>query len=166
MTWVWVVVSIPLLWNLCRTLKVEVAGVTFSDSDSAPVPKCLNLGQEIFYIWEIDSCSDSGYHRSNPEFTHVFTWEMTVQTPTAKVKKWLWIQVRFFPNFWLRASGGLRRVLTGLQPGAPKILGDQLEVVSRCSVLTHWNCFVDIKVVDYLARGLADTKHLVACPKV
>jgi len=45
----------------------EVAGVTFSDSDSALVPKFLNPdpGPEIFQIWESDSCSDSGYHWSN-----------------------------------------------------------------------------------------------------
>jgi len=46
----------------------EVAGVTFSNSDSAPVPKFLNPcpGSAIFQIWESDSCSDSGYnHRSN-----------------------------------------------------------------------------------------------------
>ena len=46
----------------------EVAGVTFSDSDSAPDPKFLNPdpGPAIFQIWESDSCSASGYnHRSN-----------------------------------------------------------------------------------------------------
>jgi len=46
----------------------EVAGVTFSDSESAPVPKFLNPdpGPAIFQIWQSDSCSDSGYnHRSN-----------------------------------------------------------------------------------------------------
>jgi len=44
----------------------EVAGVTFSDSDSAPVPKFLNPDPAILQIWESDSCSDSGYsHRSN-----------------------------------------------------------------------------------------------------
>ena len=44
----------------------EVAGVTFSDSDSAPVPKFLNPGPAILQMWESDSCSDSGYkHRSN-----------------------------------------------------------------------------------------------------
>jgi len=54
----------------------EVAGVTFSDSDSAPILKVLNPGPdsksgpdpgpEIFQIWESDPCSDSGYnHRSN-----------------------------------------------------------------------------------------------------
>jgi len=44
----------------------EVAGVTFSDSDSAPVSKFLNPGPAIFQIWESDSCSDSGYnHQSN-----------------------------------------------------------------------------------------------------
>jgi len=46
----------------------EVDGVTFSDSDSAPVLKFLNpdRGPAILQIWESDSCSDSGYnHRSN-----------------------------------------------------------------------------------------------------
>jgi len=47
----------------------EVAGVTFSDSDSAPVPQFLNPDSgpdtEIFQIWESYSSSDSSYHRSN-----------------------------------------------------------------------------------------------------
>ena len=46
----------------------EVAGVTFSDSDSAPVPTFQNPDPcpAIFQVWEFDSCSDSGYnHRSN-----------------------------------------------------------------------------------------------------
>jgi len=47
----------------------EVAGVTFSDSNSAAVPKFLNPGQEIFQLSEFDSCSNSGYnHRSNRNF--------------------------------------------------------------------------------------------------
>jgi len=46
--------------------KAEVAGVTFSDSDSAPVPKFLNPRPAILKVWESDSCSDSGYnHRAN-----------------------------------------------------------------------------------------------------
>ena len=48
------------------------AGVTFSDSDSAPVQKFLNpcAGPAIFQIWESDSCSDSGYnHPSNRNLT-------------------------------------------------------------------------------------------------
>jgi len=45
---------------------VEVAGVTFSDSGSAPVLQFLNPDSAIFQIWESDSCSDSDYsHRSN-----------------------------------------------------------------------------------------------------
>jgi len=48
----------------------EAAGVNFSDSDSAPVPKILNSGPDpgpaIFQIWESDSCSHTGYdHRTN-----------------------------------------------------------------------------------------------------
>ena len=43
-----------------------MAGDTFSDSDSAPVPKFLNQGPAILQIWESDSCSDSGCNnRSN-----------------------------------------------------------------------------------------------------
>jgi len=56
----------PLL--CCRILKV--AGVTFSDSDCALVPKflspCPDPVPEIFQIWESDSCLDScDNHRSN-----------------------------------------------------------------------------------------------------
>ena len=56
--------------SCCKTTIVcsaEVAGVTFSDSDSTPISKFLNPdpGPKIFQIWESDSCSDSGYHRSN-----------------------------------------------------------------------------------------------------
>ena len=46
----------------------EMAGVTSSDSDSAPVPKFLNPGPDraILQSWESDSRSDSGCnHRSN-----------------------------------------------------------------------------------------------------
>jgi len=43
-----------------------VVGVTFSDTDSAPVSKFLNPGPAILQIWESDSCSDSSYnHHSN-----------------------------------------------------------------------------------------------------
>jgi len=46
-----------------------VAVVTFSDFDSAPVPKLLNLDAgpslQNFQIWESHSCSDSGFHRCN-----------------------------------------------------------------------------------------------------
>ena len=53
-----------------QVLFPEVAEVTFSDSDSTPVPKFLNSGPDpgptIFQIWESNSCSESGYnHRSN-----------------------------------------------------------------------------------------------------
>jgi len=64
------------MYKRSRTVlhKTEVAGVTFSDSDSVPVPKFLNQGTSKFQIWESDCCSDSGYnHRSNhnlPMFSH------------------------------------------------------------------------------------------------
>jgi len=56
-----------VLWRYdSATYRPVVAGVTFSDSDSAPVPKFLNPGPDsgpaILQIWESDSCSDSGYN--------------------------------------------------------------------------------------------------------
>jgi len=56
-----------------------MAGVTFSDSDPAPVPKFLYPGPDpaILQIWESDSCSDSGYnHWSNQNL------------PMFSLKKW------------------------------------------------------------------------------
>jgi len=50
----------------------EVAGFTFSDSNSAPVPKFLNPGPEIFQICESGSCSDSGYHQFNRNLSIFF----------------------------------------------------------------------------------------------
>ena len=50
-------------WQKAKCLS-EVAGVTFSNSDSAPVPKVWNAA--TLQIWESDTCSDSGYnHWSN-----------------------------------------------------------------------------------------------------
>jgi len=62
--------------RICINNKSEVPGVTFAGSDSATVTKIFNPGPEFFQIWESDSCSDSGYHRSNrnlpiPKFTHI-----------------------------------------------------------------------------------------------
>jgi len=35
------------------------------------------------------------------KFTHVFTYEITTQTPiTAEIEIWFWIRVLFFTNFW------------------------------------------------------------------
>jgi len=94
------------------TKAAEVAGVIFSDSDSAPVPKYFNPGQTIFQIWESDSCLESSYnHRSNrnlPTFL-LKQWPHRYcrnSTATAEIEKWLRIRVRFFPNFWLRVLSG------------------------------------------------------------
>jgi len=57
--------DLPNITVCCRP---DVAGVTFSDSDSAPVSKFLNPspGPAFLQIWDSYSCSDSGYnHRSN-----------------------------------------------------------------------------------------------------
>jgi len=71
-----------------------------------PVPKYLtdsrsDPDREFFQIWESEFCSDSSYHRSNWEFTHVFTnKEVNMQTPaTAEIEKWLLSSVK--RNFWL-----------------------------------------------------------------
>ena len=57
-----------------------------------PVP---DSGPSIIWIWESDSCSDSGYnHRSNRNLPQI--------PATPEIEKWLRIQVRFFTNFWLR----------------------------------------------------------------
>jgi len=54
--------SLTVWW----TNLAEVAGVTFSDSDSAPFPKFWNPDPAIFQIWQSHSCSDSGYnHQTN-----------------------------------------------------------------------------------------------------
>jgi len=58
--------------------QTELAGVIFSDSDLAPVPKFLNPVPAILEIWESESCSDSSYnHRSNRNL------------PMFSPKKWL-----------------------------------------------------------------------------
>jgi len=59
---------------LHRWCTPEVAGVTFSDCDSAPVPKFLNPCPDpvIFQIWESDSCSDSGYSHQSKRNSLVF----------------------------------------------------------------------------------------------
>ena len=71
----------------------EVGGVTFSNSDSAPVPRFFNpgldpdpatiIGPTVIYqcFYLITDHADSCYCR---------------------IEKWLQIRVRFFPNFWLR----------------------------------------------------------------
>jgi len=54
----------------------QVAGITFSDSGSAHVPKVLNPGPDpapaIFQIWASDSCSDSGYNYWSNRNLHMF----------------------------------------------------------------------------------------------
>ena len=60
----WEISQSAHLWRIA-----EVAGVTFSDSDSTSVPKFLHPGPAILQIWESNTCSDSGYnHRSNRNF--------------------------------------------------------------------------------------------------
>ena len=81
--------------SICLRLLPEVTGVTFFDSDSPPVPKCLNPAPEIFQIWESDSCSDSGYNRYKRNLSMLLAkkWDSCYLKVT---------RVRFFPNFWPR----------------------------------------------------------------
>jgi len=88
---------------LCCDWKAKVAGVTFSDSDSAPVAKFLNPGPDpaILQIWESDSCSDSGYNHPSNRNLPMF---LPKQWPHGllllpKWKKWRQIRVRFSQIF-------------------------------------------------------------------
>jgi len=47
--------------------------------------KLFEPDPEIFQIWKPDSCSDSGYHRSNWQFSQIFTYEIT-NTLLSKLK--------------------------------------------------------------------------------
>ena len=69
----------------------EVAGATFSDSDSSPVPKYFNPSPKIFLISESDSCSDSGYRRSKRNL------------PMFLLKKW---PLRLLPLPELKSDSG------------------------------------------------------------
>ena len=100
-------IRILYTYDVRRTRRItEVAGVTFADFDSAPVPKFLNPGPDmdwaIIQIWESDSCSDSGYnHWCSRDLPMFFLRKWLTQTPAAaEFEKWL--RVRFFTNFWLR----------------------------------------------------------------
>jgi len=54
----------PDFWTLVD-IGQKTAGVTFSDFDSAPVPKFLIPAPKMFQIWESDSCLNTGNHRCN-----------------------------------------------------------------------------------------------------
>ena len=98
----------------------EVAGVTFSDSDSTPVPKILRLGLEIFQLENPTLVQTSATIDPNQIYL-CFNLEMTTQTSaTAKIEKWLRIQVWFFTN--LTPDLGLkekRRILSESAPALP-----------------------------------------------
>ena len=94
-------------WETRQHCSSEVAGVTFSDSDSAPVPKFLNpgpaRGPALLRIWESDSCSDSGYnHWTNRNLPMLLLKKRPHSPDTAEMEKWLQIRIRFFTSFWLR----------------------------------------------------------------
>ena len=85
------------------------------------------------------SCSDTGYHRSNQEFTHVFTSEMTRQIPaTAKIKNWLC--VRFFHKFLTLGLKEKRRILPESNP-ALRIYGHRWYTAQQarvCTIQQRW----------------------------
>ena len=79
----------------------EVAGVTFSDTDSAPLPKFLKFLQ----IWESDSCSNSSNQRCNRKsamfiFKHPYTERLKMLQAGQ-----LEISLQFF---WLARRGDMR----------------------------------------------------------
>ena len=128
----------------------EVAGATFSDSDSTPVPKFLNPGPgpdpapAIFQIWKSDYCTDSGYnHPSNRKFAHVFPNEMTTQTPaTAEIEKWLRIRVRFSQIFDFGSEKKTQNpagVDSGTPDPVPTLVKTKIDQIIKCS------CTVNIR---------------------
>ena len=86
-------------------LVAEVARFTFSNSDSAPVPKCFGSGSEVFSNLRIWLLFKFRLTLTQPKLSNVFTSEMTFiktpQTPTAAENK-KWLRVRFYKTFWLR----------------------------------------------------------------
>jgi len=111
----------------------EVAGVTFSDSDSAPVPKFFNPGPAILQIWESNSCSDSGYNHPSNHYLPI----TTAQTPaTAELEKWLRIRVRFFTNFWLWVRTRSERKTQnagGVDSGTPGPVSSEISDFTPCT---------------------------------
>ena len=101
----------------------EVAGVTFSDSNCAPVPKFLNPGPDprlaILQIWESDSCSDAGYN-------HWSSWNLLMfllkndhtDSCYCRMEKWLRIRSLFLQIF---DSGSERKMQNpaGVDSGIP-----------------------------------------------
>ena len=80
----------------CPGWRSKVTGVTFSDPSSSLLLKFLNpiRGLEYFLISKCDSCSNSGYYRSNRKFP-IFSPKITTQTPaTAEIE--MWLRIRFF----------------------------------------------------------------------
>ena len=119
--------------------KPEVVGVTFSDSDSTPVPKFFNPGPGILQIWESYSFSDSGYnHWSNRNL------------PMFLLKKWSHILLLLlkwksdsesgsvFTNFWLRTRSGSERKTqnpAGVDPGTLELVPLLVQVRDERTVI-------------------------------
>ena len=92
--------------NKHKLLKPEVAGVTFSDSDSAPVPKFLNPnpdpGPASLQIQESDSCLDSGYNHRSKRHLPMFLPKKLLHRLLLLLKWKSDSGHRYFTNFWLR----------------------------------------------------------------
>ena len=103
--------------------KAEVAGVTFSDSDSAPAPLSLNpvRVRKILYLnWESDSCPDSRYYRCNGNSAMFLLKKLHLEdhAHSCYCRKW---QVtpdsgRVFHKFLTLAPKEKRRILAELTP--------------------------------------------------
>jgi len=90
-----------------RTRMTEMGEASFSDYDSASLPKFLkpHPGQKSFQIWESDSCLNSGNHRFNRN-PAMFCWSNDIYTNHADScycwKKWHGFRVQFFTNIWVQ----------------------------------------------------------------
>ena len=108
---------------------LEVAGVIFSDSDSAPVPNIFNPGPAILQIWESGSCSDSGCnHRSNRNFSMFYLRNDRTDSRNCRNGKVTPVPGSVFHKFW---SGSERKTQNpaGVDSGAPDPVPSGLSVV-------------------------------------
>ena len=80
------------------------AGVTVSDSDSAPVPKFWNPSPAIFQIWVFDSCSDSGYNQQS-NLNWVMFYLRIHHTDSCYCRNWKVTPGPVFPKFLTSSPG-------------------------------------------------------------
>jgi len=149
--------SLQSLWSICMRNLFQL--LSFNTAEFWKMPEPANIFEDFqmhrpvqeFHSWilgEMSRCDQSN-----------MAWQSNTILPSA-----------MRPTIYSRPTF---RELTSIFRGPPipewekvqyvnntircKRYHRQLELISRHSVLTHWKCFVDIKVVDSLACGLVGT---------